>query len=254
MLAQERYEKILNIIEEDGSVKVSMLTKLFNVSIETIRRDLDYLEKEGYLKKVYGGAVLEKVSMKQLARQTREKENIEEKKEIADIAVRFISEGQSIAMNASTTNLEIAKVLKLKCKKLTVITNSLLIASELADMDKYTIILTGGIFRKEEFSLVGGLAKNNISEFNVDTAFISVSGVSLYAGITDYDIDELQIQKQMINISQQVIVLADSSKIDTRSLLKVEDLNKINMIITDSTLKKNILQKYNQNGIEIINK
>lgn len=254
MLAQERYDQIIKIIESEGSVKVSNLTRLFKVSIETIRRDLDYLEKNGHLKKVYGGAILEKNRKKQLSLQVREKENIEEKREIANIATKFINEGQSIAMNASTTNLEIAKALKLKFKRLTILTNSLLIVNELSDMDDYSIILTGGIFRKTEFSLSGAIAESIIKEFNVDISFISVSGVSLFADITDYDIEELEIQKQMMKISQQVIVLADSSKIDAISLLKVGRLDEINCVITNSNVPDSIIQKYMESGVEIINK
>ncbi|BDR66800.1 DeoR/GlpR family DNA-binding transcription regulator [Clostridium tetani] len=253
MLAQERYEQTLSILNREGSVKVSKLTKLFNVSIETIRRDLEYLEKEGLLKRVYGGAVLKKIDNNQLKFENREKEFSSEKKEIANIATRYVVEGQSLAMDASTTNLEIAKVLKTKFKKLTILTNSLAIANELIDMDKYTIILTGGILKNDEFSLVGDIAQKYIESFNIHTAFISVSGVSLKEGLTDYILDHLQIQKKFIEISQNVIVLADSSKFDSVSLLNVCNLEDVNMIITDSRIKKNVLEKYLNNGIEVIN-
>lgn len=253
LLAHERYEEILKLLEKDGSVKVSMLTKLFNVSIETIRRDLEHLEKQNHLKRVYGGAVLEKINKKQFNFETREKEYIEEKREITNTAVKFITEGQSIAMDASTTNLEVAKILKTKFKKLTILTNSLAIANELADMEYYTIILTGGIFIKDEFSLVGDIAEKNISDFYIDTAFISISGVSLHAGLTEYSFDGIQIQKKMIEVSKQVIVLADNSKFDVVCLQKVADLDKVDMIITDSKLKKCVLDKYLNKGIKIIN-
>lgn len=254
MLAQERYEKILELLEKDRSVKVSMLTKLFNVSIETVRRDLEYLEKEGHLKRVYGGAVLEKINNRLLSFENREKESIEEKKEIAKIAMDFIKEGQSIAIHAGTTNLEIARELKKNFKQLTVLTNSLSIFNELSDMEKYTLILTGGIFKKDEFSLVGTMAENNITQYRVDTAFISPTGVSLSAGLTDYLFDEINIMQKSMEISHEVIVLADSSKFDAISLVKICDLEQINVIITDSKLKKNILDKYLKNGIEVVNK
>ncbi|GAA0725761.1 DeoR/GlpR family DNA-binding transcription regulator [Clostridium malenominatum] len=253
MLAQERYEQILSILNSEGSVKVSKLTKLFNVSIETIRRDLEYLEKEGHLERVYGGAVLNKVGNNQLKFENREKEFTNEKIEVANIAARYVAEGQSLAMDASTTNLEIAKVLKTKFKKLTILTNSLAIANELLDMDKYTIILTGGVLKNDEFSLVGDITLKYIENFNINTAFISVSGVSLKEGLTDFIFEHLQIQKKFIEISQNVIVLADSSKFDSVSLLKVCNLDEVNMIITDSKIKKNVLEKYLNSGIEIVN-
>lgn len=254
MLAQERYQQILVMLEKESSVKVSKLMKMFDVSIETVRRDLEYLEKEGYLKRVYGGAVLENVNTKQVNFKTRENEYIEEKKEISDIAVRFIREGQSIALDSATTTLEIAEAIKKKFERLTVLTNSIVIASELSDMEKYTIILCGGILKSEEFSLVGDLAISHIGTFHIDTAFIGASGISLKEGITDYDIDQLSIQKKIIEVSQQNIIVADSSKFDRVSLSKICDLDKIDMIITDSKLKPKILEKYLEHGIEVINK
>lgn len=254
MLAQERYQKILDILEKESSVKVTALTKLFDVSIETVRRDLEYLEKDGYLKRVYGGAVLENFNKKRMTFQSRTGEAVQEKSEIANIAAGFVSEDQSIALDSSTTNLEIVKVLKEKFQKLTIITNSLMIANELSDMSKYTIILTGGLLKHDELSFVGSMAQENLKGFNVDIAFISASGVSLKEGITDCQFDELQIQRNMINISQQVIILADSSKFDSVSLMKICDFDKVNMIITDSKLKENILEKYHKNGIEVVNR
>lgn len=253
MLAQERYDKILEILERDNSVKVSMLTKLFNVSIETVRRDMEYLEKEGLLQRVYGGAVLAKTDSKQLTFNIRQKEHIEEKREIADIAVRFVAEGQSIAMDGGTTTLEVARALKKNFQRLTIITNSLAVVNELSDMDKYTIIMPGGVFKAEEFSFVGSITENTIGEFRVDTAFIGVSGISVKEGITDFLMDEIKIQKKMIDIAQQVILLAHSSKFDSVSLLKLCDFSDINMIITDSKLKQSVLEKYLKQGVSVLN-
>ena len=253
LLAQDRYQKILSILEKEGSVKATTLIKLFNVSMETIRRDLEHLEKECLLKRVYGGAVVDKINTKQVSFVERESEFINEKRELAELALRYISEGQSIALDNGTTNLEIAKCLKNKFQKLVVLTNSLMIINELIDMDKYTLILCGGIIKKDEFAVIGNLAVDNIGKFHIDTAFIGVSGISINEGLTDYDIEELQIQKKMIEVSQQVVILADSSKFDAISLLKVCDIDKIDMIITDSNLNPKVLDKYTKYGIEIIN-
>lgn len=251
MLAQDRYKKIMEILENDNSVKVSALIKLFNVSIETVRRDLEHLEGEGYLKRVHGGAVLEKIGSIENSFNSREREYQEQKLQIGEIASRFIKEGQSIAMDVSTTNYEIAKVLKKKYNKLNILTNSISIAMELSDMENYTIILSGGILRKFEYSLIGELAENNMSNFHVDTAFISMSGISLREGLTDYGFGEVRVKKTMMQAAQEVIVVADSSKFDTVSLLKVCDFSDINMIITDSNLKPVILDKYLKNGVSI---
>jgi DeoR family transcriptional regulator, fructose operon transcriptional repressor len=254
LLVQDRYKKICDILERENSVKVTTLTNLFGVSVETIRRDLEYLEGEGLLKRVHGGAVLERINGLQSTFNCREDEYKEQKAEIGEIASRYIREGQSIAVDVSTTNYEVIKVLKQKFKKLTIITNSLSILNELADMEGYTVIALGGILRGDELSFIGAMAEENISKFHVDTAFISMSGISLREGLTDYGFGEVSIKKKMMKIAQENIVLADSSKFDVVSLLKVCDFNDINMIITDSSLKQSLHEKYQKNGIEVINK
>ena len=253
MLAQDRYKKISEILEKDNSVKVSVLTDLFGVSVETVRRDLEYMEGEGLLKRVHGGAVLEKINGTQSTFAIRESEYREQKAEIGEIAYRYVKEGQSIAMDASTTNYEVAKVLKQKFKRLTILTNSVSIINELLDMENYTIILPGGILRKDEMSLIGDMAEENLDSFHVDTAFISMSGISLREGLTDYDFGEVSMKKKMMKIAQEIVVLANSSKFDVVSLLKVCNFNDVNMIITDSGLKENMLEKYRKSGVEVIN-
>jgi len=253
LLARERQDIVLEIIGKEGSVKVSKLTKMFDVSIETIRRDLEHMEKDGLLKRVYGGAILKKNTQDLSSFIKRENEFKDEKKEIAKITVRYIQDGQSIAFNGGTTNLEIAKELKSYFKNLTIITNSLIIANELCDVEGFTIILTGGILDNKEYSFYGDFAENLLSNFVVDKAFISVSGVSLTRGITDCLMNEVKIQKKLIEISQEAIILSDSNKIDNVSLVKIADIDDVNLIITDSKLDSKILDKYLKNGIEIVN-
>jgi DeoR family fructose operon transcriptional repressor len=251
LLAEERYRKILSVLEREGSVRVSNLVKLFSMSTETIRRDLEFLEKQGFLRRVYGGAVLTKLNTEKLGFVDREKEHLKEKKEIAEIALRYIEEGQSLALDYGTTTLEVAKAIKNKFENLTIVTNSLIIASELSNMPKYSVIVSGGILKYEEISLFGALALESIGRFHVDTAFISATGISLKEGLTDYILEGIEIQKKMIDISDEVIVLAASNKFDCVSLAKVCDIDRVNMIITDSGLNKSIYDKYSKNGVSI---
>jgi DeoR family fructose operon transcriptional repressor len=254
VLTQERQAQIIRMIQNEGSVKVSKLTKLFNVSIETIRRDLETLEKSEVLKRVYGGAILKKGYEYKSDFGAREIEFREEKEYMAQIAVKYIENGQSIAMDGGTTNLEIAKVMKSMFNNLTILTNSLAIANELFDKDEFTVILSGGILNNKERCFTGVFWENIFSDFTVDKALISVSGVSLTNGATDYWLDQIPMQRQMIKIANEVILLAQSNKIDNVSLVKVTDLDDINLIITDSKLDDSILKKYLENGIEIVKK
>ena len=177
MLANDRQEKILEIIERDGSIKTSQLVEIFDVSLETIRRDFEVLEKQGYLEKVYGGAILKNKEIKALNYSSREKKNVEEKKEVGRLAINLIEDGDTIALNASTTNLEIARLIKEKFSHLTVITNSLMIANELAEISGINLILAGGMYNKNEFAFLGEVTAKFFQNFSVDKAFICVGGI-----------------------------------------------------------------------------
>lgn len=253
MLANDRQEKILEIIERDGSVKTSQLVEVFDVSLETIRRDFDVLEKQGYLEKVYGGAVLKNKENKTLTYSLREKKNVEEKKEVARLAINLIEEGDTIALNASTTNLEIARLIKEKVSHLTVITNSLMIANELAETTGINLILAGGMYNKNEFAFLGEVTAKFFQNFSVDKAFICVGGVSLKKGLTDYLIDEILVEKKMIDIAERIYILADSTKIESNSLIKLSDLQDNMVIVTDSKLNEKIKKDYEDREIRIIN-
>ncbi len=244
MYPQERYEKILSLLEKSGFVRAADLNRMFDVSSETIRRDLESLEKEGFVKRVHGGATLEKSNKKYPAFSYREKEHEWEKQEIAEKALQFIKDGDSLALDCGTTTLELAKKLRENFSRLTILTNSLKVLNVLSDMDDYTIILAGGVFKKNEFSLFGEMTGENLGRFRVDTSFISASGISAEEGITDLRFDELQTQKKMMEISRKKIVLAASSNFEKICLLKICSLDYVDRIITDRGLTDNLYNKF----------
>lgn len=252
MFASQRHQEIIDLLEKEKSVKASDLMQQFNVSFETIRRDLEHLEKSGFLKRVHGGAVLETINSVEHSFITRETHRVEEKREIAELTTKYVVEGQSIAMDVSTTNTEVARVLKKKFNQLTIITNSLLIATELAEKPKYTIILAGGVVRNQELCVVGNMAENFISQFNIDIFFMSASGVSLSSGITDYGIGEVNMKKQMLKNAQKTFVVADSSKFNNVSLLKVCDLHRVDALLTDSSLHYQIKDKFLESNVMVV--
>lgn len=254
LLTQERQEKIMELLREKRSVKVSDLSQSFGVSIETIRRDLDFLGKEGRLTKVYGGAVLEKVVAQEQNLTLRTSANKELKQEIACLACRFVEEGQSIALDTSTTNLEIARMLKKNFDRLTIITNAIDIAMELRDKEHFNTVLTGGTLRGDELCLLGGLAEEFLEKFHIDKVFASVSGISVSNGFTDYGLGEYHVKMKMIERAREVIIPADSSKFDVISLIKVGNLDLCDFVITDSKLNENVLQKYRENKLKIVNR
>lgn len=252
MYSHERYEKILISLKESRFIKTTELLKSFNVSFETIRRDLVFLEKEGLIKRIRGGAVLAKTSEKYPAFTFREKEDLIKKQEIASSAISYIKEGNTIALDCGTTTLELVKKLKDNFKKLTVITSSLKILNELSSMEGFTIICAGGIFKNKEFAFLGKLTEEYFLKFRVDISFISASGISLQEGITDIRFDELQIQKTMLKIAANKIILAPSPRFEKICLLKICQFDEIDMIITDSNLSGDIFDLYSENKIKVV--
>lgn len=252
MLATDRHNMILNILSEEGSVRNIELVKILNVSLETIRRDLDFLSKEGLLQKVHGGAT-KNSKLTETPYSTRIFNNIPEKIELAKIAIKYVENGDTIALNSSTTNLEIAKLIKEKNISVTLLTNSLLIANEVFDCDNINLILAGGIYSKKEFAFLGQVTADFLNQFSVNKCFLSVGGISLKKGITDFYIDEVLVEKQFVDISQEIIIVADSSKFENNSLFSICSLDKINFIITDSKLNQEIKNEYLDNNIIILN-
>lgn len=252
MLAEDRYKEILDLLDKDDSVKVSNLIKRFHVSIETIRRDLQYLETEGYLRRVYGGAVLSRTESKSRSFPDRVKVATEEKKQIAAIAMRYVEDGESIALDYGTTTLEVARELKNHFGNLTILTNSMAVASELSAMKGYTIIMTGGVLKPDEYALLGPIAEEMAGKFHVDKAFISATGISQKAGLTDNVLEGIGVQKSFISIADEVIVLCSSEKLESVSLSKICDIDQVNLIITDKGAPDSIYKRYSDAGIHIV--
>lgn len=252
MLATDRHNIILDLLSKERSVKNTELVKILNVSLETVRRDLDTLSKEGLLQKVHGGAT-HNTKIVETPYSTRAFNNISEKIELAKIAVKYIGEGDTIALNSSTTNLEIVKLIKEKNISVTLLTNSLLIANEIYNCDNINLILAGGIYSKKEFAFLGQVTADFLKQFTVNKCFLSVGGISLKKGITDFYIDEVLVEKQLIDISEEIIIVSDSSKFENNSLFNVCELNKINFLITDSNLNPAIKEDYLNNGVNIVN-
>lgn len=255
MLTEQRYEKILGMMQEDGSVRVAELKKVMGVSPETVRRDLENLEKRGLIRRTRGGAFLiqphEKTrkSNGYVAFEQREEENPENKMEVARFALEFIKEGQSIALDSGTTALEVARALKKKFRNLTVVTNSCAVISELSDAAGITVIATGGVYRPEEKAFVSDIAGMIFSKLSIDTFFLTTCGISVEKGVTYQRVDEVYVQEKMMEASEQTIVIADSTKLGNNSLVKMCDLDKIAMIITDSQAAKEQLLSFEKAGI-----
>ncbi len=247
MLAIERRNIILTILQKESRVVVSDLSKEFNVTEETIRRDLEKLEKDGFAKKTYGGAIINESLNVDLPYTVRKKANVTNKQDIAELVNTMIEDGDHIMLDSSSTALYIAKSLKNK-KNLTLITNSIEILLELSDVVGWKVLSTGGVMKEGALSLVGLQAEKMISSFHVDKAIISCKGVDIDYGFTDSNEMEAQTKKLMLQSANLKILAVDNSKLDKISFAKFGDISDINVMVTDiepDQKWKNIFHSYN---------
>lgn len=246
----------MQLLEENGSVKTSTLCNVLSTSRETVRRDLESLEKRGLLKRIHGGAMAIEVprenDIKYTSFEQRKTEHSLYKEEIAIEAAKYISEGQAIALDSGTTSLELARVIKKKFRVLTVVTNSLTIANELADAPGITLILTGGIYNSEEQAFLSDMATLILSHINIDILFLTTCGISAERGLTYQRIDDLIVQSKLMEASDKAIVIADSSKLGVNSLVRMCGIEQISMVITDAHASGECIKALKQAGIEVV--
>ncbi len=251
MLAAERRNEILTLLREEGRVIVSDLSKKYDVTEETIRRDLEKLENDGYAERTYGGAVVKGSEKDEIPFLVRKRENVEAKMRIAQLLSQTIHDGDTIMLDASTTALFVAKKIKEK-KNITVITNSIEILLELSDMTDWKVLSTGGILKGRALSLLGYQAERMIEGFYVDKTIISCKGADLKRGFTDSNELDAGIKKQMLNSATKRIMAVDNAKFNHLSFTQVVDFSGIDVLATDQKLSSEWEARLRQSDVEIL--
>lgn len=232
MIGIERRNLIINQLQEQGKVYVSELAKEFGVSEETIRRDLDKLAQDNIAKKSYGGAVLNETLTLDLPFNVRSKSNVTGKTAIAQIASSLIGDHEHIFLDASSTAIFIAKAIKEK-RGLTIMTNSIENLIELADVDGWDVICSGGRLRPAYLALYGPKAVEGISAYNVEKAFISCKGLDMEHGVMEGNEEVAQAKITMIHHAREVYLTADSSKFGNIAFSSLCEYSHLTGIITD---------------------
>lgn len=248
MLAVERRNLILEKLQEEKRVVVSELSDFFGVSEETIRRDLDKFEKEGLVKKSYGGAVLNESNATDMPFDVRKKNNMEGKQKIAEIIQGLISDGDHISLDPSTTAVAIVKSLREK-KRLTIITNSIEVLVETNAVSGWDIISTGGTLKENYFALVGPRTIEGIEAFNVDKAIISCKGLDMNKGLTDANEMFSRVKQAMLGAATEKILVADYTKFDKVAFSQICKVVDIDMVVTDRRPSDAWIKYFEENGI-----
>ncbi|WDV47977.1 DeoR/GlpR family DNA-binding transcription regulator [Clostridiaceae bacterium M8S5] len=252
MLAVDRLKKIEELLIENGSVIISNLSELLKVSEETIRRDLEKLEKEKKLKRVRGGAYLPQTSDTEVPIKIRETIYIEEKQSIGSACIDLIEDGDCIMLDSSTTALYIAKNLNGTNKRLKVITNSLKITNEFENNKSVKVICLGGTLRKSTSSFVGYMTTDALENVSAHKAFVSCSSINAEFGVTDNHELGARVRKNMFKRSMKKYLIVDYTKFDSPAANKICDLGDIDVIITDRDIPKKYTKVLNEKDVDVI--
>ena len=251
MLAVERRNLILEKLQNERKVVVSELSALFEVSEETIRRDLDKLDRDGLAIKSYGGAVLNENTGMDMPFNVRKKRNMKAKQEIASLVAGLVQEGEHIIVDPSTTAVAVVKALKSK-KKLTVITSSIEVLIELSDVSGWEIICTGGTLKENYLTLVGSRAVDMLSSFHADKVILSCKGIDLERGISDAHEALSQIKHTMLKSARQRILAVDHTKFGNVAFSRICRLSDIDMVVTDIRPEQKWMDYFAEKGIECL--
>lgn len=251
MLPNQRRDKILELLQEDGSAKVLDLARLFKVSEVTVRQDLEKLEKDGLILREHGGAYLKNIENQVSTFSLTHQENMDKKELIATKCLEFINSGDTIILDSGSTTTEIAKKLKGK-KDLTVITNALNIALLLGSEPGIEVIMTGGEFKPPTLSLTGQKAADFFKGLNVQKLFLATAGISLKSGLTYPSISDIVVKKAMIEAAETTYLVADSTKIGKSAFASLGALSLIDYIITDAGIEEKYKQVFTDNEIDLI--
>jgi DeoR family transcriptional regulator of aga operon len=250
VLNEERRRAIVDFVNQAGRARVSDLAGQFESSEITIRRDLDLLHERGLIYRTHGGALPVRATADSDADLTqREMQHTREKLRIAAAAAAIVKEGQSVVLDSGSTTTAIARALR-GFNNLTVITNAVNIAAELAG-SSVEVILTGGMLRKNSYSLVGPIAEESLRRLKADILFLGVDGFDTSSGVSTPSLLEAQLNRVMVSIAARVIAVCDSSKFGRSSLSSIVPISNIHGVITDKEISRADLRALKKAGLEI---
>ena len=253
VFARERQDHIARIIEEHGRARVADLVVQFGVSGVTIRKDLLALETAQRLVRAHGGAIAIDRSRPELSFDIRERLQAEEKVRIGAAGAALVDDGESIVMDASTTALSVARQLKTRpgWTQLTIITNGLRIASELAGQPGITVLMLGGRVRWEALSVVGQLGDGLFDRINVQKAFLGAAGFTVKSGLADATEEEAQIKRSMVAAAREVIAIVDHTKWERAAFATFCPTDEIAMVLTDAAAPAPMVEELRRRNIDV---
>jgi len=248
MTREKRFERIKSELAQKGSVDGDELADLLGTSRATIRRDLDALQKIGMLRRTHGGAA-KSDARDELPFHSKLAAYLPEKRAIAFMAASLIPDGWVIGCTGGTTVTYVIRALK--GKRVTVVTNAINLAMELAGADSPEVIVTGGVLRARSYELVGHIAERTIQDFHLDVALIGVDGLDFTHGLSTYTVAEAHAAALYIDHAREVWVVTDHSKIGRTAPALIAPLARASRVITDANLPQDQAERFAQEGISL---
>ena len=251
MNSKSRRESIAECLRREGEVSITALAVQYGTSEMTIRRDLDLFVADGVARRTRGGAISVQTRSFEPPILKRSAHMADAKKRIGVAAASLLRENESVVLDVGTTTHAMARAIR-DDLSITVITSSLLIATELSLRSRVRTLVTGGELRHGEMSLIGSRAEASYHDLNCDTMFLGVAGVSDTKGLTEYNVDDAQVKRAAIACAQRIVVLADASKIGQVALVTVAPMRVVDLLITDASPHDDVIKRIRDEGIDVL--
>lgn len=250
MLAVERRQAILDALYREKRLYVAAMSQRFDVTEETIRKDLEKLEKQGFLSRVYGGAVINRHQQEEVPYMDRETINRDLKRIIASQAVALIEPGDRLMIDSTTTCHELLEMTN-AISDLTLITNSARLAYQSAGLS-HSIVTLGGELRKRSMSYCGSFTEDNARHFNADIFFFSCRGLDIDRGVTEATLPESCVKQAMMRQSERTVLLVDHTKFDSVTFVNLCPLERLDTVITDRAPSEKWMSVFQDNGVQLL--
>jgi DeoR/GlpR family transcriptional regulator of sugar metabolism len=251
MHVRDRQSLALQALEERGEVTVAELSRQASVSEMTIRRDLEALERKGLLRRVHGGAISPVSRGYEPPFALRASRRADIKVAIGRRAAQLVGESEALIIDVGTTPLELARALADRTG-LTVLTPNLRAADVLAQNPALRVIVTGGIARAGELSLVGDLAERAFADLRCDTVFLGAGGIDPDAGVTEFNLDDARVKRQALASARRCVVLADATKLERVAVASVCPLERVDILVTDDSAPAALLDRFREHDVEVL--
>jgi DeoR/GlpR family transcriptional regulator of sugar metabolism len=249
LFPEERQQEILRLISQEGRVAVGELSRRYSVSEVTIRADLQNLAAQGLIIRTHGGAML-MPQAPELSLTLRRQQQVAEKERIGAAAASYVSNGDAIFLDTSSTTLALARNL-IHHRELTILTNSLAVAQTVMNVTGVTVVMTGGVLRRDTVSLIGTQGLDLLHNYNISTGFFGAHGLSFPEGLTDVSVGEAEVKREVVAKCRQVIAVLDATKwgrVGPASFARPED---INIIITDQQAPARLVAQACTLGVQV---